>query len=276
MCGLYGFVGNHPRKKEILRGLCICNSERGHHSAGLASVLKNGKWQWMKKAIHPIRFANLPEFSDLANKGLCHIGHTRHATVGEHTDENAHPFICGNTIGAHNGGITNLTEIKNLTKQNFNVDSNYLIYLLDKNNSLEPCRGSLTVTYNQKNRDEILNLMRFGNQLHIIGDQSGEWIAYSSTLGHLAYAMGFANCDFTHHYELKDGEHVRIFLKNNQVTMNIGDTGYKHDNYTRTSSQYNNRSHGHSCSPSVTGFNSPKNSANSPNLYDNTYDCHIQ
>ena len=282
MCGLFGFVGNHPKKTEILRSLCIQNSERGEHSAGIAHILSNTNFRVFKKAVHPIKFANLPEFGEMTKKGICHIGHTRHATIGEKTDENSHPFTFGKTVGTHNGMVANLQEVKQHTKQDFEVDSQYLIWLLNEKNSLEPARGGLTVAFYQKGAEEWLNIMRFGNQVHLVGDSTCEWLAYSSVMSHLALAFGMANADFSHQYELKDGEHVKVYRKDRIIKLSRTQTNYKHErDYRTTTYAPNYPTVGHAQQQACFGHRSvvPFQGASatpSASLYDtDEYECHL-
>lgn len=253
MCGLYGFVGNHPRKSEILRALCVVNSERGDHSAGIARIaMKNGKKsvKIYKKAGHPIPFANSQQFKDITKFGVVHIGHTRFATTGEKTDDNAHPFWIGDTVGAHNGCVGNLHEVKRFLKEDmtkdgkegeYEVDSQYLIHLINRHGNVSPAKGSLTVTYHKLDSNVMLNIMRFGNTIHIMGDETENWIAYSSSQMHLYMAMGMVDIEVSHQYELKDKEQIEVYIKDDKVKLKSRDTCYNSENW-RTTTNTNSRS----------------------------------
>lgn len=107
MCGIVGYVG--PRQaKPVLLGMMQRLEYRGYDSCGLATV---GKGMNLLKAAVRVR--------DLANQkaemaGTYGLGHTRWASVGTVTQENAHPFVACDkgVVIAHNGNIKNFTELK--------------------------------------------------------------------------------------------------------------------------------------------------------------------
>ncbi len=111
MCGIMGYVGARPIAKDVvLQGLKSLEY-RGYDSAGIA-LIHNGKL-WVEKRAGKIDelIAGLnPEVP----QGCTAIGHTRWATHGRPTDENAHPhFDCSQTIAViHNGIIENYRELK--------------------------------------------------------------------------------------------------------------------------------------------------------------------
>jgi len=110
MCGIVGYCGPKKAAEVLLEGLKRLEY-RGYDSAGI-SVSTQGKLTTIKrkgkiKDLRGIVPANL--------KGHTGIGHTRWATHGEVTDENAHPHSddSGNIVLVHNGIIENYQLIKN-------------------------------------------------------------------------------------------------------------------------------------------------------------------
>ena len=110
MCGIMGYLGTKPVAKVIIEGLKK-HEYRGYDSAGL-TVLDNGNF---KKARAVGRVANLEELVSRGDfTGTVGIGHTRWATHGGVTVENAHPHEStnGRVILVHNGIIENSRAIK--------------------------------------------------------------------------------------------------------------------------------------------------------------------
>lgn len=111
MCGIVGYVGNRDATEFLLEGLRRLEY-RGYDSAGVA-ILEDDGLQLRKAGG---RIQNLAEKLESAPlEGSAGIGHTRWATHGPATDENAHPHYGGNRIVAivHNGVIENYQGLKN-------------------------------------------------------------------------------------------------------------------------------------------------------------------
>ena len=112
MCGIVGYTGEQQAAPILLSGLEKLEY-RGYDSAGLA--VRNGE-----KSVEIIKArGRLRVLAEKTNdgstlKGTCGIGHTRWATHGEPSVENAHPHCSddGNVVGVHNGIIENYQELK--------------------------------------------------------------------------------------------------------------------------------------------------------------------
>lgn len=110
MCGIVGYVGNKQVVEVIVDGLKRLEY-RGYDSAGIA-VAKDGVLQ-IRRASGKLR--NLEEAIRLNPlDGSYGVGHTRWATHGRPTEENAHPHrdSSGRIVVVHNGIIENYTAIK--------------------------------------------------------------------------------------------------------------------------------------------------------------------
>ncbi|MFD8546467.1 glutamine--fructose-6-phosphate transaminase (isomerizing) [Streptomyces sp. NPDC059649] len=111
MCGIVGYVGGQSALDIVLAGLRRLEY-RGYDSAGVA-VLADGGLAAAKKAG---KLANLEK--ELADRplpaGSTAIGHTRWATHGGPTDENAHPHLdnAGRVSVVHNGIIENFAALR--------------------------------------------------------------------------------------------------------------------------------------------------------------------
>ncbi|WP_336082534.1 glutamine--fructose-6-phosphate transaminase (isomerizing) [Thalassospira sp. CH_XMU1448-2] len=108
MCGIIGIIGSDIVSERILEGLKRLEY-RGYDSAGIATLV-NGDIERRRAEGKLINLANRLEQSPLA--GDVGIGHTRWATHGVPTENNAHPHTDGKVAVVHNGIIENYQEIK--------------------------------------------------------------------------------------------------------------------------------------------------------------------
>src|ERR1700690_9426 len=111
MCGIVGYVGKKRVVPVILDGLRRLEY-RGYDSAGIA-VAGNGDGLQIRRAEGKLR--NLEEVIRLKPiDGTYGIGHTRWATYGRPTEENAHPHrdCTGRIVVVHNGIIENYVILK--------------------------------------------------------------------------------------------------------------------------------------------------------------------
>ena len=110
MCGIVGYIGPKPVVPVLLDGLRRLEY-RGYDSAGVA-VVQNGGVEIRRSAGKLINLEHSIEAKPLA--GVYGLGHTRWATHGRPTEENAHPHRdgSGRIVVVHNGIIENYLEIK--------------------------------------------------------------------------------------------------------------------------------------------------------------------
>ena len=111
MCGIVGYVGNKQVVPLIIEGLRKLEY-RGYDSAGIA-VVNDGHDLEIRRAEGKLR--NLEEAIRLSPiDGTYGIGHTRWATHGRPTEENAHPHrdCTGRVVVVHNGIIENYLQLK--------------------------------------------------------------------------------------------------------------------------------------------------------------------
>ena len=118
MCGIVGYVGNEQAAPILLNGLAKLEY-RGYDSAGIA--VRDGESPVeVVKAKGRLKALEEKTNNGLAIKGTCGIGHTRWATHGEPSENNAHPHISDdyNVVGVHNGIIANYQELKDKLVKN--------------------------------------------------------------------------------------------------------------------------------------------------------------
>jgi len=133
MCGIIGYTGRGDAISVVLDGLKRLEY-RGYDSAGIAYFSEG------KLTIKRCR-GKVGDLCDLfeAEKPVSHaaIGHTRWATHGKPSEENAHPHRSGGIIVVHNGIIENYIELKkDLIAQGYTftseTDTEVLCHLIHK------------------------------------------------------------------------------------------------------------------------------------------------
>lgn len=132
MCGIIGYIGNKNAIPVVIEGLKRLEY-RGYDSAGIAYLLHK------KLEIKRCR-GKISELEKIVDKNLISnlaIGHTRWATHGKPSEENAHPHRSNGTVVVHNGIIENFREVKNsLLNEGFifesETDSEILCHLINK------------------------------------------------------------------------------------------------------------------------------------------------
>ncbi|MEL6387986.1 MAG: glutamine--fructose-6-phosphate transaminase (isomerizing) [Pseudomonadota bacterium] len=108
MCGIVGIVGTRPVRSRLLRGLRRLEY-RGYDSAGLAIHTVGG----LERRRAAGKIANLEAIVDDASfDGVTGIAHTRWATHGAPTEDNAHPHTSGPVSLVHNGIIENFQALR--------------------------------------------------------------------------------------------------------------------------------------------------------------------
>ena len=111
MCGIIGYIGSKPVVPVLLDGLRRMEY-RGYDSAGVALVGEHG----IELRRSAGKLSNLEQtIKTEPVDGLYGVGHTRWATHGRPTEENAHPHrdCTGRIVVVHNGIIENYLELKN-------------------------------------------------------------------------------------------------------------------------------------------------------------------
>jgi len=201
MCGIVGYIGNQDALPIILAGLEKLEY-RGYDSAGVAlyeggkvSITRAvGKLSELKK-----QFISRSE-KQIASAG---IGHTRWATHGRPTENNAHPHSAGRISLIHNGIVENYIELRaELTKSGSKftseTDTEIIAHLLNKHLELgkkgldavratcAELKGSYAfVAFDAKNPGELLIAKNFSPI--VVGRKPGEVFVASDIPAILAH-----------------------------------------------------------------------------------------
>ena len=116
MCGIIGYIGHQKASPILINGL-LRLEYRGYDSAGISTIEKNGL-SVMKDKGRVKNLYNLDGIDSL--EGTIGIAHTRWATHGKPSKENAHPHLDNSNTFAvvHNGIIENYNDLKKLLLDN--------------------------------------------------------------------------------------------------------------------------------------------------------------
>ena len=191
MCGIVGFTGNHQAAPILLDGLSKLEY-RGYDSAGIAVRDGEGETTVIKAK------GRLKGLSEKTNggesvPGTCGIGHTRWATHGEPSENNAHPHVSddGNIVAVHNGIIKNYQDLKDkLTRKGYTfyseTDTEVAVKLIDYyykkyegtpvdaiNHSMVRIRGSYALAIMFRDYPEEIYVARKDSPM-ILGVEDGE------------------------------------------------------------------------------------------------------
>ena len=154
MCGIVGYIGNKKAGPILINGL-LRLEYRGYDSAGISTIEKD-KISIMKDKGRVKNLYNLPGIDDL--EGNIGIAHTRWATHGKPSKENAHPHMDNSKTFSvvHNGIIENYHELRE-----FLINNGYKFYS-DTDTEIIP--NLVHYYYSQDtNNDELKFLRAFKN-----------------------------------------------------------------------------------------------------------------
>jgi glucosamine--fructose-6-phosphate aminotransferase (isomerizing) len=194
MCGIVGYIGPKQVVTVIMEGLHKLEY-RGYDSAGIAAVDGHGKLE-IRRASGKLR--NLEEvIAKSPLDGAYGIGHTRWATHGRPTEENAHPHrdCTGQIVVVHNGIIENYLELKEKLQAEGHkfateTDTEIVAHLVEKNSqggvpleeavrlSLKELRGIYALVFLSAKDPQKIVAARFGPP-SVIGLGDGEYFVAS-------------------------------------------------------------------------------------------------
>lgn len=236
MCGIVGVIGNNKTTDILLNGLEKLEY-RGYDSAGIYVNNQNGKDFLVKEV------GKISKLEDAVTKdvqGTAGIGHTRWATHGKPTIENAHPHFSEDNrfYLVHNGVITNFEELKNKYLQDVDfksqTDTEVAVQLVDHfaktgldgeasfRKALGLIKGSYAFAMMDKEQPDRIFVAKNKSPL-LIGLGDGFNVICSDAMAML---------DQTHEFvEIHDGE-VVILKKGSVAISKIDGTPVTRDSYT--------------------------------------------
>jgi len=254
MCGIVGVVSGKHAAIEILEGLKKLEY-RGYDSAGIALV-KDNKFVTVKQEGKIAKLESAVKKSKIFEdkKEYTIIGHTRWATHGRPSQENAHPHASSEVCVVHNGIIENYQEIKaRLIKKGVNflseTDSEVLPHLIEMHfkesgdiklaiiKALREIEGSYALAIIFKQEKDLIVIAKNGSPLLVgIGDNenyiASDYYALSDYTNKIIYLEDkeFAfinknNVEFFNEKGVEIEKHVKLMeSENNKVTKD----GYAH------------------------------------------------
>ena len=133
MCGIIGYVGHREAVPVLVEGLKRLEY-RGYDSAGIA-MLSNGTLAVRRCKGKVRQLEELLEGETIS--GTVGIGHTRWATHGRPSEENAHPHRAGGIVVVHNGIIENYLTLKHALEAEGHLftsetDTEVIVHLIDR------------------------------------------------------------------------------------------------------------------------------------------------
>lgn len=190
MCGIIGYIGNQDVVPILIEGLKRLEY-RGYDSAGIAFI-QDGKIE-VRRCVG--KLINLEmALSGQKLYSTIGIGHTRWATHGRPSEENAHPHRVGNIVVVHNGIIENYTQLKKeLISEGCHfsseTDTEVIAHLIDRQvkkgltlvqavqESVREIRGAYAIAVFRQEEPEILVGARNGCPLVAGLSQGGAFLA---------------------------------------------------------------------------------------------------
>lgn len=234
MCGLIGYIGNRECSKIVFEGLK--NLEyRGYDSCGMV-ILDNSEFT-LKKDVG--KLSEVEQKWKVGNvKGKIGIGHTRWATHGGITNENAHPQLSNNKQIAvmHNGIIENYKELKNLLIENgFKFESetdtevipNLVEYFMKNGENyidavkktISKLEGNFAILFLNKNENKLIGVRK--ESPLVIGIGENEHFIASDIPAFLEHAKKVIYLDDYDMVILNDKMEIFNIIKNEKVEKKI-------------------------------------------------------
>lgn len=190
MCGIFGWQLKKNQKLSAEQRMVVAvllgklNEERGTDSFGWydhdTGEIARGVGRIGPQAMKMARHDSL-------------IGHTRKSTTGAITIENAHPFVYGDIVGAHNGIIHNHDDLNKAREaagfKKFEVDSQHIFAALDEKWDISNCSGYGSIEWTEKKRPGEIFLCRLSNYADLAIAATAHGTFWSSDDKHLKESL---------------------------------------------------------------------------------------
>ncbi|HJL43657.1 MAG TPA: glutamine--fructose-6-phosphate transaminase (isomerizing) [Myxococcales bacterium LLY-WYZ-16_1] len=222
MCGIVGYLGGRDAAEVLMDGLRKLEY-RGYDSAGVA-ILEGGKTE-IRRAVGKLR--NLDRvLADRPVRGTVGIGHTRWATHGRPSEENAHPHSVDGITVVHNGIIENHLKLRRSLEAegrrfSSETDTEIMAHLVSRHRNetpdlptavrraLEEVQGAYAFLILSERDPDTLVTAKNASPI-VIGWGEGEKFIASDIPASLAYTRDFVF--------LKDGEMAVVRREGAEIT----------------------------------------------------------
>jgi hypothetical protein len=220
MCGIFGwsFVKRArlpAAQREVLAAtLAVSNSMRGDQSWGAHYLTRDGRTVTRREVGDIARVAGIG--AQLGEQNLM-MAHTRFATVGSVSKDNQHPFRAGEILLAHNGVVSNHTELNAKYSRQCSVDSQHFAHHLAEGRDFSDVEAYGSLEWIENSAPASINLLRMRKgslAVYGIRDAKGKQVGtvWSSDMEHLRSAIGASRLDGFPYVQLEEG-HVYVVAK---------------------------------------------------------------
>ena len=225
MCGIAGFSisdkdHRHINCRLLAKNLALQIERRGRDATGIAwsETTDDGLGVWyMKDALPATEFVQY--LDEMPKHTRTAIIHTRYATKGSpQNNDNNHPILVGDTVGIHNGSISNDDEIIEMvgTGRTGQVDTEAIFRLIDSSDPAAPyehldlLKGTAALAWFDRNDPASLHLCRVCGSPLFLGTTAGGSKVFASLDYMITSAARQSNIRIDKIKSLNEGLYLKI------------------------------------------------------------------